>query len=132
MTRLRAAGPADGEDDVARFAGVAREMHVPARRPHRRLVALEVEVEMGERVILDVARGVAQFLEFRQPVRRRLPPADEAALDVPERPLQLRVGERLPGVLLEVLRGGMDGHASGSVQPAASSKARTGVCHPGA
>ena len=37
-----------------------------------RLVALEIEVEMGERVVLDVARGVAQLLEFRQPVRRRL------------------------------------------------------------
>ena len=50
-------------------SAVAGEMHVPARRRDLVLVGFEIEVEMGERVVLDVARGVAQGLEFRQPVR---------------------------------------------------------------
>ena len=43
-------------------------MHLAARFDDAPLISFEVEVEMGERVLLDVAGRVAQRLEFRQPV----------------------------------------------------------------
>ena len=42
-------------------------MHLAAGLQHFRLVGFQVEVEVCERVVLDVARGVAQRLELRQP-----------------------------------------------------------------
>ena len=66
----RADPAADAEDEVA---GVRRRLgvvHLAAGFPHLLLVGLEVEVEMGERVVLDVAGAVAQRLEFRQRLDR--------------------------------------------------------------
>ena len=57
---------ADVEDDVARILRRLGEMHVPAGCRHARLVGLQVEVEMVERVVLDGARLLAQLLELRQ------------------------------------------------------------------
>ena len=68
---------------------------------------------MGERVVLDVARRVAERLELGQ--RRRPPSARlsmKAGADVAERLLQMRVGERVPGVLLEARRGDVHGALS--------------------
>ena len=56
---------------------------------------------MGKRVVLDVARRVAQRLELRQRGGGRGALVDEAALDLGERRLQRRVGKRPGGVLLE-------------------------------
>ena len=69
--RPRAGRAADAEDDVARLVGVAGEMHMPAAA-HLLLVGFQVEIEMRERVVLDVPRRVAQRLEFRQPLGRLL------------------------------------------------------------
>ena len=63
---FRAALACDVEHDLARFRRVARVMHVAAGFRHLLLVGFEIEVEMRERVVLDVARGIAQRLEFRQ------------------------------------------------------------------
>ena len=98
---LRAGLPADGEDEVA---GVRRRLgvvHLAAGLRDLLLVGLEVEVEMGERVVLDGARVVAERLEFRQRLDGLRPLVDEAGLDVVERLLELRVGERSLGVRLE-------------------------------
>ena len=61
---------------------------------------------MRQRVVLDVARRVAQRLELGQLgddlARRR---SDDAGLDAVQRRLQLRVGERALRVLLERRRG---------------------------
>ena len=96
---------ADAEDDVARVAGRLGVMDVAAGGGDARLVGLEIEVEMRERVVLDRLAGLPQRLEFRQ-VRHRLGAlVDEMAAHIGERALQLRIGKRVPGVRLEVLRG---------------------------
>ena len=59
------------DDDGRGFRGRRGEMHRSAGLGHRFLVGLEIEVEVGERVVLDVARAVAQRLEFGQAARRR-------------------------------------------------------------
>ena len=68
---------------------------------------------MGQRVVLDVACGVAQRVEFGQLVRHLAPPRDEIHLDEFERVLQLGIGERRLGVLLEAWRGRGVGHGRG-------------------
>ncbi len=45
-------------------------MHVSAVRPHLRLEALEIVIEVCERVLFDLARGRAQLLEFGERVDR--------------------------------------------------------------
>ncbi|MDF2974734.1 MAG: hypothetical protein K0R61_5184 [Microvirga sp.] len=77
-------------------------MHVPAGRLHLLLVGLEVEIEMLQRVVLDVASRIPQRLEFRQLVGGHLALVDEALLHVAERLLQLTVVQRPRGILLEL------------------------------
>ena len=108
--RLRASLAADAQDDVAGFLRVAGEMHVPAGGLHLLLVGFEVEVEMLQRVVLDVPRRIPQRLEFRQLVGGHLALVDEALLHVAQRLLQLAVVQRPRGILLELGRGGMNGH----------------------
>ena len=67
------------EDDRARFVGVLRVVDFPAAFSDLALVGLEIEVEMGERVVLDRAGAVAQRLELRQPLGGRGAPGDEIA-----------------------------------------------------
>src|SRR5262249_10080813 len=68
-----------------------------------------------------------QGLEFRQLVDRLPTLVDEAALHVAERPLQLLVGERSGGVVLEMRGGGVNGHglhsAGGFAAPIGASSA---------
>ena len=47
-------------------SAVAHQCTLAAGRQHLRLPLLQVEVEMRQRVVLDVARDVAQPLELRQ------------------------------------------------------------------
>jgi hypothetical protein len=101
---------ADGQDDVAGFLRIAGEMDVPAGGLHLLLVGLELEVEMLQRVVLDVARGIPQRLEFGQLVGGHLALVDEALLHVAQRLLQLVVVQRPRGILLELGRSGMNGH----------------------
>ena len=75
---------------VARLLGVLRVVHLAAALAHLALVGLEIEVEMGERVILDRARAVAQRLEFGQPRDRGRAPADEIAREGRVRPAGAR------------------------------------------
>ena len=93
---------ADFEDDLLCFFGVAGEMNVPAGRPHPFFIALDVEVEMGKDMVLDVARGIAQRLEFREPVGGELPFFDETLPHIPKGLLQLPVRERARRVVLEM------------------------------
>src|SRR5262245_5161629 len=84
-------------------------MHVAAGRPNTLLVGCAMKIEMRERVVLDVACRIAQRIEFRQAVDRRLTPIDEAE-SAAEHALQLRIGNRGPGVLLERRRGDGERH----------------------
>ena len=56
-------------------------MHMAALLDEALLIGFEVEIEMRERVVLDVARAVAQRVEFGQPVGDLAPPRDEIDLD---------------------------------------------------
>ena len=64
---------ADLEHRGARLRGIACPMHPAARRGHVLLVKLEIEIEVAQRVVLDRAPCLAQFLEFRQPCDRLSP-----------------------------------------------------------
>ena len=89
-------------------------VHMAAGFHDLALVGLEIEVEMGERMVLDGAGAVAQGLELRQPVDGRRAPSGEVA-GVNERPLQARVGQRVVDVVLEPRRGRRRGHRRPSV-----------------
>ena len=92
---------ADVEHDAARLLGRLGPVHLAAGFDDLRLIGLQIEVEIVERVVLDVARIVAQPVEFGQRVDGLAPLVDEAAAHIAERLLQLRIGERCPGILLE-------------------------------
>ena len=103
--RAGADATADVENQGAGVGGRRGIVHVAAGRRDFRLVGFEIEVEMGERVVLDVARGIAQRVELRQAVGGVAAALDEAGAGIAERALELRVGERLLHVLLEARRG---------------------------
>ena len=97
---------------VARLVGGGAPVHVAAGSEHLGFPLLQVEVEMRQRVVLDVARDVAQPLELRQRGDRGGPARDEAGAAARQRPLQPGIGERAVGVLLEG-GGGGDVHGRG-------------------
>ena len=74
-------------------------------------------------MVLDVARGVAQRIEFRQHVGHVAPPLRKIRLDEMQRLLQLRIDKRRLGVILEARRGRVMGHrlASGAAERASVS-----------
>ena len=92
---------ADVEDDAACVFRRGRPMHRAPGLPHLGLEGFEVEIEMRQRVVLDLAALVAQRLELRQAGGRGGAVDDEAAFHLVERGLQRLVGERFAGVLLE-------------------------------
>ena len=92
---LRIRLPADGENLRAGLFRVLRPVHVAAGLLHLLLVALEVDVEMVEHVVLDVAGLVAQRVELGQRVAGLGALLDEARAGLRHRILQLRVGQRL-------------------------------------
>ena len=141
VTILASALAADLQDDRARVGRGRRPMHLGAGRRRLRLPGLEVEVEVGERVVLDVAADVAQRLELRQAVAGGGALCDQPGRQAGQRPLQLAVGERRAGVALEGERGDVHewpicslspslrgegwGEGQGLVRPSVSSAAGT-------
>ena len=101
---LRVHRLAEVDDDLARLLGVLRVVHMAAALAHLALVGLEIEVEVGERVVLDRAGAVAQRLELGQAGGRSGPAADEIARER-HRALQAGVGQRFVRVFLEMRRG---------------------------
>ncbi len=57
--RLGTEPRANLDDDGARLLRGAGEMHMPARLRHLALIALEIEIEMRQGMVLDVARRLA-------------------------------------------------------------------------
>src|SRR5262249_7691318 len=103
--------------------GRHRVMQLPARGGDAGLVGLQIKIEVCERVVFDVARGVAQRLELGQPLGGKPSPLDEAEA-FGERALKLRVGERRARVVLEGGRGERhDAWRAGSVSPIAGPSA---------
>src|SRR6266849_978169 len=87
-------------------------MHMAAGRFHSLFVRFQIKVEMSERVVLDVARGIAQRVELGQPVGGLAATRGEIHLDEFQRLLQIRIGERIRSILLEARRSGVAGHAT--------------------
>ena len=110
--RLRARLLADRQHRRPRSVGVGAPMHRAAGFFYLGLVRFKVEVEIGQRVVFDVARGVAQRLELRQSLHRRRPARHEARPRARERLLQPGIGQGTVSVFLESGRGG-DMHGDG-------------------
>ena len=106
----RVGGAADLQHRVARFVGGGAPVHLAAGASPRSPPSLQVEVEIRQRVVLDVARDVAELLEFRQCGDGGGAAGDEAGAAARERLLQAGIVEGAVGVLLEGGRGG-DVHA---------------------
>ncbi len=87
--------------------GGACPMHLAAGGDDVLLVELEVEIEMGEGVVLDLATDIAQCLEFRERGHGLAAARRKTALrHHRQRPLQVPVGEAGAGVRLEISAGG--------------------------
>ena len=110
--RIRLA--ADVEHDCARLLGRHGVMHMAAGGGAALLEALEIKIEMRQRMVLDVARAIAQRLEFGELAHHQTSAVHDPGLDAVQRRLQLRIGQRLLRVLLERRRGEMrcDAHRS--------------------
>ena len=65
-----------------------------ARLDHLPLVVFEIKIEMGEDVILDVSRDVAQPIEFGKVVAGMSAFGDKARAGFNHRALQLSIGQR--------------------------------------
>ena len=85
-----------------RGAGLLRRcgpMHLAARSQDLAFVELEVEVEVLEGMVLDRPAGLAQSLEFGEPLDREAPPQRKPGSRETERPLQIVVGKAGAGIL---------------------------------
>ena len=103
---------ADRQHSGAGGCRIGAPVHVPAGRLHVGLIFLEVEIEIRQRVIFDVASNVPQFLELRQPRHRRRSAGDKARAAAGEGLLKAGVGQGQVGVVLES-RGRGDMHGRG-------------------
>jgi hypothetical protein len=92
---------ADLQDRRPRVLGRGAPMHLAPGPLHRGGVALQVEVEIGQGVVLDVPPDVAQPLELRQGGHGGGAPGEERALGGAERLLQPDIRHGAGGVLLE-------------------------------
>ena len=120
--------PADRQNGFARFLGIGAPMHLAARFQHLCLVGFQVEIEVLQRMVLDIARGVPQLLELRQCGHRRGPPGDEAGTAARQGLLQAGVAQRRMGVLLES-GGGRDVHGGSRSVLRQEITSPTGECH---
>src|SRR5262245_27849140 len=82
-------------------------MDLPAIGDDLGLEPFEIDVEILQHMVLDVAGTIAQRLELRQARRGSRAPLHEVLLHMAERALQLRVIERALGILLEAMAGGV-------------------------
>ena len=104
-----AGGLADLQHGSAGLVGGAAPVDLSAGGDDAGFELLEVEVEVGEGVVLDVARGVAQLFEFRQGGDGAGTAFDERGLADAEGLLQTAVGQRPGGVTLESRAGDVHG-----------------------
>ena len=113
--RPRAGGLADVQYRLARILRRGAPVHLATRGQQLRFPGFQVEIQVGQRVVLDVARGVAQRLELRQRRHRAAAPRHELRPRVGQRLLQRDVGDGARGVALEVGAGG-NVHALGDLR----------------
>src|SRR4029077_15726186 len=116
-----------GEQGGAGRLGIGAPMHLAPARLDIVGEALEIEIEIGERVILDSLRGGAQGLELRHALHRRGAPGDEGIVHPGQRLLQIGIAQRQLRLVVE-LEGRRSQHpfdpspmAGPSVMPASTS-----------
>ena len=103
--RAGAGGAAQLEHDRARLGGIARPVDLAALLDHPPLEGLEIEVEMGQRMVLERLGGIAQGLELGQTIGGGAAFVLEARAGEAERRLQRAIGQRVVGIVLEGERG---------------------------
>ena len=91
LVTVRAPGRlADVQHRGARVLGRGAPVHFAPGRQQLRFPGFQVEIQVGQGVVLDVARGVAQRLELRQRRHRAGAPRHELRARVGQRLLQAR------------------------------------------
>ena len=85
---------ADRDDGGAGLLRGLRPVDLSAGLDDFGLIAFEIEIEMAEDMVLDVARLIAQRIEFRQIGPGLGALLNEARPGLGHRPLQLAVGDR--------------------------------------
>jgi hypothetical protein len=119
LPRASFGSPRAGHDDRTRLLGVARPVHLAAGGDHRGLVALQIEVEVRQHMILDAPPLLAQRFEFRELGDDLRAPHDQAfARQLRKRGLQRDILQRDRSALLEVAA--YDPHQDSVVPIAAS------------
>ncbi len=88
---LRIQSAAQANDDCLRFLGGRSPMDLAALLRHLSLIGFQIEVEMSERVVLDVARLIAEPVELRQPILGFLALFHKPRLGKAQRALQRRI-----------------------------------------
>ena len=83
-------------------------MHRTASRFHIGGVCLQIEIEICQRVVLDVAPNVAQLFEFRQAGHGIAAALQEGALGLAQSLLQPSIANGAGGVFLELRRGDLN------------------------
>ena len=106
------------EDCLARVLRRFGPVHMAAGGDDLLFIGLQIEVEMFERMVLDVPRPVAQGVELGQGVNRFLALVDEANPHIAEGLLQLSIGKRAASIFLE--GGGGDIHQAAPPHTAAA------------
>ena len=94
-----------------RRAGFIRRgtpMHRAASRFHIGGVCLQIEIQISQRVVLDVAPNVAQLLEFRQARHGIAAALQKGALGLAQSLLQPGIANGAGGVFLELRRGDLN------------------------
>ncbi len=83
-------------------------MHLAAGGFHIGGIGFQIEIQIGEGMILDVASDLSQLFEFRQ-ARNRIPPAlQEGPLGLAQCLLQPGIANGAGGIFLELRRGDLN------------------------
>ena len=126
LVTVRAPASRHSSSTIVRASAASRaQCTVAATLDDLGLERLQVEVEMGQGVVLDVAALVAQRLELGQALGGARAAGDPAGLDLGQRRLQRRVFQRRMGIVREGERGRLHQPRPSPMAGAVSSPAST-------
>ena len=111
---LGACLPADIQYGLDTLLRSAREMNLPANCSHALFKLLQVVVQIGQHVILDVSRTSSQLLEIGKVIDCVLTFVNKTAARLGQRTLKIFVQQRRSGTRFKLWRGNL--HSIGSAQ----------------
>ncbi len=79
-----------------------RKMHMATSFAYLALIGLKIQIEMAQHMVADVARLIAQRLEFRQCCRCCGAPLDHGVAHIAQRLLQLAIVQGSMRIVLEL------------------------------